>query len=305
MQDDSRERLAAMLAPHRQEHLLAFWDELDSPRRERLASQIAALDMPLLARLFGQAKKKDDSSDAKSLAERAEPCDALRLDGGGAGFSREEAIARGEESLRAGEVGLMLVAGGQGTRLGFPHPKGMFPIGPISGRTLFQMLFDQMRAAERRYGVVLPLYIMTSPATDEETRAYLASQSYFGASASQVTVFCQGVMPAVDASSGRLLLAEKDELFLAPDGHGGMLAAFEKSGALADAQSRGVQRLFYAQIDNPLVEPESAPQVVAEPALAQAAAPEPAPEPAGAVAEAAPAAQPAVEEKPAKAVATG
>lgn len=60
-----------------------------------------------------------------------------------------------------------------------------------------------------------------------------------------------------------------------------------------------------AQIDNPLVEPESAPQVAAEPALAQAAAPEPAPEPAGAVAEAAPAAQPAVEEKPAKAVATG
>jgi UDP-N-acetylglucosamine/UDP-N-acetylgalactosamine diphosphorylase len=248
----SQSQLAAKLAPFGQEHLLAFWDELNETQREQLARQIEALDLPFIARLAAQTDS-DEGHTAADMAARAAPCQALRLDGAGAPFTREQAIERGEASLKAGEVGLLLVAGGQGTRLGFPHPKGMFPLGPVSGRTLFQMLFDQARAAERRYRARLPLYIMTSPATDEETRSFLDSQNWFGLAPRQVNVFCQGVMPAIDAQSKELLLAEKHELFLAPDGHGGMLAAFQKSGSLADAQSRGVKHLFYAQIDNPLV----------------------------------------------------
>jgi UDP-N-acetylglucosamine/UDP-N-acetylgalactosamine diphosphorylase len=94
---------------------------------------------------------------------------------------------------------------------------------------------------------------MTSPATDRETRDYLQRQNHFGLAAEDVKVFCQGTMPAVDSQTGKLLLAAADSLFLSPDGHGGMLAALDRSGGLAHAKRRGIKQLFYCQIDNPLV----------------------------------------------------
>ena len=68
-----------------------------------------------------------------------------------------------------------------------------------------------------------------------------------------VRVFCQGTMPALD-HNGKILLAEKGEISLAPDGHGGMLAALADSGCLDHAEERGVEHLFYGQIDNPLIQ---------------------------------------------------
>jgi UDP-N-acetylglucosamine/UDP-N-acetylgalactosamine diphosphorylase len=145
-----------------------------------------------------------------------------------------------------------LVAGGQGSRLGFEHPKGMYPIGPISGASLFRILLEKILAVGRTYGVRVPLYLMTSPATDDETRSYLQQHECFGLDHDDVFVFCQGTMPAVDADTGRLLLADKGRLFQSPDGHGGMLAAMDRTGALKDMQRRGLRHLFYFQVDNPL-----------------------------------------------------
>jgi UDP-N-acetylglucosamine/UDP-N-acetylgalactosamine diphosphorylase len=149
-------------------------------------------------------------------------------------------------------VGVVLVAGGQGTRLGFEHPKGMFPIGPVSGASLFRIHFEKIRAAADRSGCSIPLYVMTSDATDDETRSYLAEHKQFGMPESDVIVFRQGAMPAVDAASGKLLLSEPGSLCLSPDGHGGMLAAMHRGGVLRDAARRGLRQLFYFQVDNAL-----------------------------------------------------
>ena len=146
------------------------------------------------------------------------------------------------------------MAGGQGTRLGFDHPKGMFPIGPLSGKTLFQIHVEKIVAAGRRYGVRIPLYLMTSPATHEETVAFFAAHDRFGLPAEDLIVFCQGTMPAVDAQTGRVLLEAPGRIAASPDGHGGMLAALDRSGALADIERRGIRHLFYFQVDNPLVD---------------------------------------------------
>ena len=169
-------------------------------------------------------------------------------------FSLAEARSRGREALAAGHLGVILVAGGQGTRLGFDHPKGMFPIGPVSGRTLFQIHIDKILATAQRHGVRIPLYLMTSPATHEETLHFLAAHDRFGMAAEDLRVFCQGTMPAVDAATGQVLLEAPDRLAVSPNGHGGMLAAFAESGAMADAQDRGIRQLFYFQVDNPLVD---------------------------------------------------
>ena len=131
------------------------------------------------------------------------------------------------------------MAGGQGSRLGFEHPKGMYPIGPLSERTLFEMHLGQARAVAQKYGASIPIYLMTSPATHKETVEFLDAHDRFGYPAEDLVVFCQGTMPAIDAESGKLLLASKDSLFLSPDGHGGTLAALASNGCLDDMQRRG------------------------------------------------------------------
>jgi len=148
---------------------------------------------------------------------------------------------------------MILAAGGQGTRLGFDHPKGLFPIAPLSGRTLFEMHVDRLRAVGKRYDVKIPLLVMTSPATDMETRHYFLRNRNFGLSPEELTIFCQGSMPAVDAVTGKILLAAKGEIALSPDGHGGLLAALGKHGLLNNAAHQGIDYFFYAQVDNPMV----------------------------------------------------
>jgi UDP-N-acetylglucosamine/UDP-N-acetylgalactosamine diphosphorylase len=234
-----------------QQHLLAFWNELDQARRKTLIDQIGAIDFELIERLFASGSSKVNWLE---LAKRAQPPQAFRLAESNAQFTADEARAAGVESLRRGEIGAVLVAGGQGTRLGFDHPKGMYAIGPVSQATLFQILLEKIVAVGRRYGVGVPLYLMTSDATHHETQTFLGEHQFFGLHAEDVRLFCQGAMPAVDATTGKILLAEPGNVALSPDGHGGMLAALVRAGCLADIGRRGVRHLFYFQVDNPLVE---------------------------------------------------
>jgi UDP-N-acetylglucosamine/UDP-N-acetylgalactosamine diphosphorylase len=255
-------QLLDRLRPHGQEHLLQFWDELSPAERKELTAQIESVDLAHVGKLHQEATAKSNTdaapkdsaeSSLAELAARAEPPPAVRLADQKTNLAQaERARKAGEQALSAGTVGVVLVAGGQGSRLGFEHPKGLFPIGPVSGATLFQILFQKILATQRKYGADVPLYLMTSPATHEETLAALDEVDRYGLSAKNVCVFCQGTMPTVDAATGRLLLEAKGKLFLSPDGHGGMLQALVRSGALLDMRRRGLTQLFYMQVDNPL-----------------------------------------------------
>lgn len=163
--------LLSKLRSFGQEHLLAFWDTLDEAQREKLTGQIAAIDFQRIQEALQTTKEGEDWA---TLARRAVGPPAIRSGRSDNRFSATEARQAGQAALGAGHCGVVLVAGGQGTRLGFDHPKGMFPIGPVSGATLFQILLEKVLASSRRYGVAIPLYLMTSPATHEETRKYLA-----------------------------------------------------------------------------------------------------------------------------------
>ncbi len=246
--------LKTRLAEHSQTHVLRWWDDLNSDQQTALVSQLEAIDFKSLEACLA-AKSEDESDTPAAKAQRATPpTEIVRLPNTPAELKAYQAAeASGHELLRAGRVGVILVAGGQGTRLGFPHPKGMFPVGPVSRSTLFQILAEQVLARSRDAGVTIPFYIMTSEATHAETVEYWQSQQYFGLDPNAVQFFQQGTMPAVDAESKRLLLAEPHRLCTSPDGHGGMLAALEKNGCLDDMRQRGVDRLFYHQVDNPTV----------------------------------------------------
>jgi UDP-N-acetylglucosamine/UDP-N-acetylgalactosamine diphosphorylase len=227
-----------------QEHLLAHASRLEEPARGHFLEQLAALDLDLIADLYRDAGQPADKVAPDEL--KAPPTVTLDVPGA----DRDQAVEIGRTAVNAGRVGVVLVAGGQGTRLGFDKPKGMFPLGPVAGTTFFEHFADQLHGWRRRSGRIVPWYIMTSPATDADTRAFFAEHDWFGLGAENVRLFQQGTLPAVDAASGRLLLSGPGELFASPNGHGGVIGALRDSGALGDMKRRGVDTLSYFQVDN-------------------------------------------------------
>lgn len=234
-----------------QEHLLQFEKELDAAQVEALHRQLESIDFEQLRQLTSDHA---EATDWGALAARAQQPPAVRLGREHPEWNQAAAIAAGEAALRTGKVGMILVAGGQGTRLGFDKPKGMFPVGPLSKRTLFQMHCDRLLAVMQRFGVSIPLLVMTSPATDQATRDYFTENERCGLNEDQLIIFCQGTMPAVDDQNGKVLLESKHSVALSPDGHGGLVEALHKNGCLDLTQQRGIEHFFYAQVDNPLVE---------------------------------------------------
>jgi UDP-N-acetylglucosamine/UDP-N-acetylgalactosamine diphosphorylase len=245
-----KSELESRLAPFGQSHVLRFWDELDPEAQDNLSEQIYDFDLEQLGQLFEQ---KESAARWDELAKKASVPPAITLANFADPKSYDAAWQTGAELLAQGKVAMIITAGGQGSRLGFDHPKGMFPIGPVSDVTLFQIFFEKVMARAHQFGSKVPIYIMTSPPTHEETIEFLEAENYFGMNSQDVKIFCQGTMPAVD-HDGKLLLSGKGEIFASPDGHGGALLALEKSGALDDMQRRGVEHVFYGQIDNPLVQ---------------------------------------------------
>ena len=173
--------------------------------------------------------------------------------GGGLGVSPDQAIEAGKAALDSGKVGVILVAGGQGSRLGFDRAKGIYPIGPVSEASLLQIHLEKAVALAQRHGKGVPVYLMTSPVTHDDQVIYLRDHHRFGMAEEDLVFFCQGTMPAVDAETGKLLLADKGNLFLSPDGHGGAVSALSRSGAFDHMKERGIESIFYLQVDNPLV----------------------------------------------------
>jgi len=233
-----------------QAHVLRFTEELDATGRKQLFTQLAGLDLENISDL---AETQVRHKQAIALPQRIEPAQAYpRQPRGDQKQLYADARRRGEELLRQGKVGAFLVAGGQGTRLGYDGPKGEFPVTPVKNRPLFQVFAEQLSAHSRDAGQPIAWYIMTSDANDAETRAFFAKNNHFGYDASNIYFFQQGMMPAF-SMDGRMLLAAKDSLALSPDGHGGSLRALDRSGALADMRERGIEHLSYFQVDNPLV----------------------------------------------------
>ena len=233
-----------------QQHLLDHLEQLDSAARQKLLQELGQVDWELIQRLYQQRHRQQE--DWASLAAEALPPQAVRYGEPWQGQVAEAVADRGREALAQGQVAVLIVAGGEGTRLGFPHPKGMFPVGPVSGASLYQILLEKVLARSQQAARAVPLLLMTSPSTDAPTRRFLEEHRWFGLDPEQVFLFTQGTMPAVDAATGQVLLREPDRLCSSPDGHGGMLAALVRSGGLQWLRQQGVKHLFYLQVDNPL-----------------------------------------------------
>jgi len=235
-----------------QEHIFRFWDELTEASRSNLIHQISEIDFDLLDELTNLAL--NDRGEAVT-DHKLEPADFITLK------ERESldkaAIKIGEENLKNGKVAAFLVAGGQGTRLGFDGPKGKYPVTPVQKKSLFQLHAEKLLAVGNKYDKVIPWYIMTSQTNYQQTTDFYKEKDYFGYDQADVFFLIQEMIPAIDRQ-GKLILDAKDHIFMNPNGHGGSLKALWKSGAITDMKQRGIDTLFYFQVDNvlnPLCDP--------------------------------------------------
>jgi UDP-N-acetylglucosamine/UDP-N-acetylgalactosamine diphosphorylase len=236
--------LLQQIRNYHQEEVLRFWDRLSESEQRGLVEQLQGLDLEELQQLYKQQKSYPVPSSDQIRPVPVQPMLSPDND-------RYRQI--GEEALCRAQVAALVVAGGQGTRLGFERPKGMFPVGPVSRKSLFQIHAEKVLALRRRYSASVPYLVMTSNATDAETRNYFQEMKFFGLPPDEVFFFCQGTMPALDLKSGKLLLEAPGQLFLGPDGHGGTLRALQRSGLLEMLRQRAIDTVFYFQVDNPLV----------------------------------------------------
>ena len=245
--------LADRLAAAGQEHLVGAVAAAPPDARPGLVREIADLDLDLVADLVRRFVRDGGAGADHGMGEIGPP-DAVPLgDDEGSRRRQAEAHARGIRALGAGEVALVLLAGGQGSRLGFEGPKGLYPFGPVTGRTLFAHHAARVAALRARHGAPLPLYVLTSPVNDEVTRRAFDEAGHWGLDPASVRFVVQGTLPAVDRQTGRILLDSPGHLALSPDGHGGLLMALRRAGSLDEMEAEGVRTFFTFQVDNPLV----------------------------------------------------
>lgn len=244
------QELAQALEQAGQGHLLGTWQDLDPAGQRSLHAALEDLNLDLIQTLAAQLKASPDvdggSFDPPVLfpLERTAEQDKQAVD----------AVALGESLLAESKVGFVLVAGGQGSRLGFDGPKGMVAVGPVSGLSLFGWHAARLAAAKKRFGTRVAWFVMTSSTNDEATRSFFAQQDSFGLGVENIHFFTQEMLPALD-KDGRIVRTSPTELFLAPNGHGGTLQALRSTGMLDRAASLGIEELSYFQVDNPLVRP--------------------------------------------------
>ncbi|XP_051134430.1 UDP-N-acetylglucosamine diphosphorylase 1-like isoform X2 [Andrographis paniculata] len=253
--------LLERLKDYGQEDVFACWNELSAEERHLLVKDIEALDLPRIDRII---RCSFQSQGIPKAAIEPVPESNVSTVENRTMEEREKWWKMGLKAILEGKLGVLLLSGGQGTRLGSSDPKGCFNIGLPSGKSLFQLQAErilrvQMLAAQSvnedaGSARVTPIhwYIMTSPFTDEATRKFFENHKYFGLEADQVTFFQQGTIPCV-SRDGRFIMETPYKVAKSPDGNGGVYLALKSSGLLEDMAMRGIKYLDCYGVDNALV----------------------------------------------------
>jgi len=234
-----------------QEHLFIGFNQLDAQSQFNLITQMEEVDWQEVARLIQSHVKTDQHFD---IPENIAPV-PYYPESPPPPLTKKysEAKSTGQTLISQGKVAAFTVAGGLGTRLGWPGPKGTYPATAIRKLPMFASMAEYLRKIQQKYGTPCRWYIMTSTLNDEATRTFFHKHGYFGLEPDSVTFFPQAMMPAIDPKTCRVLLESPSSLALSPNGHGGSLKALYTSGALEDMKQHGIEQISYTQIDNPMV----------------------------------------------------
>lgn len=235
------EEAKVKLAGAGQEHLLQYFDELDETQQAGLLNQIEALDLSLLDLI------KDG---VKEVAKgKLAPLGAVTLDE--IKEKKDTYKKKGLEAIKECQVGAVLLAGGQGTRLGLDKPKGMLNVGIHKELYLFEQLVNNLMEVVKEADAWVPLFVMTSEKNNADTVAFFKEKDYFGYNKDYVFFFVQEMAPSV-GYDGKILMEAKDRLSTSPNGNGGWFSSLVKAGLLDKINELGVKFLNVFAVDNVL-----------------------------------------------------
>ena len=229
------------LSPVGQEHLLEYYEELNGQEKKSLLQQIEELDISLLDLTKDGVKEVPKGKLAPLGALTLEEIDN----------KKEEFEAIGMEAIKACKVGAVLLAGGQGTRLGLDKPKGMLQIGVHRELFLFGQLINNLLEVVRKADAWIPLLIMTSEKNNEDTVSFFKEHDYFGYNKDYVFFFQQEMAPSV-SYDGKIYMEEKYKLSTSPNGNGGWFSSLVKAGLTEKLAKMGVEWLNIFSVDNVL-----------------------------------------------------
>ena len=256
-------KLKETLKHHNQEHLLEKIDSLSGTSLSDYLSQIHTIDFKLSHQLYQSFLKKDDKSkelfkesditDIKSYYKK----DKLTSD------QLHEFEKIGLDEIKNNRIALLILAGGQGSRLGFEKPKGMYNIKMPSGKSIFQYITERLLSIQnisRKDSSNLTskesavLLIMTSEENHKDTLTYFEQNNYFGYNKNDIIFFAQDTIPALDCE-GKVIRKSINEIFKNPNGNGGCLIALKTNNILQMLQERKVKYIQVISVDNPLSKP--------------------------------------------------
>lgn len=224
-----------------QGHLLAYFDELTGEEQVNLLDQIEKMDLTLLDLL-----KKDSKEVEKGILE---PLGAVTLEE--IQQEKEEYLQLGTKAIQAGKVGAVLLAGGQGTRLGLDKPKGMLNVGVNKELYLFEQLIHNLMQVVDQTGAWVPLFVMTSEKNNEDTVQFFKEKRFFGYNEEYVFFFVQQMAPSVNYE-GKIYMEDKGRISTSPNGNGGWFISMANAGLLKKVKELGVEWLNVFSVDNVL-----------------------------------------------------
>lgn len=239
-----KKEVMQILEKYHQEHLLNYANLLSKEQEKQLEEQIARIDFEQLNTLYKETQK-EKYIEEKNI-EYIHYTDKQKLT-----QERKKQLEKvGEEIIKKGSYAVITLAGGQGTRLGHKGPKGTYCLTTKNGtKYIFEIIVDTLKQAQKKYGVSIPWYIMTSKENHEETVKFLETQKYFGYPSNKVKFFVQGELPLVD-TQGKVMLDENKAIKEAADGNGGIYEAIAKSGFIEEMKTNNIEWIFISNIDN-------------------------------------------------------
>ena len=233
-----KNKISEMLNMLHQEQIVKHLQTLTEPEQYAMERQIESLDLSVLNAQENEEKRGTLAPLFASTLSEIEQ-------------NRERYTAAGLQAIRDGKVGAVLLAGGQGSRLGFDHPKGMFRIGIDRELYIFECLINNLLDVVKQADAWIPLFIMTSVENNKETQAFFEQHNYFGYSPDNVFFFVQEQLPTVD-TNGKLMLADNGVIKTAPNGNGGWYASMAKTGMLQIVRDAQIEWLNVFAVDNVL-----------------------------------------------------
>lgn len=235
------EEIKSILEDKGQTQLLRFYDELDEAGKAELLESISRIDLSLPDIL--------DNPELEQKRGTLEPLDAVRLSEIEA--NRESYENTGIEAIKQCKVGAILLAGGQGTRLGYDKPKGTFNVGLNKDLYIFECLINNLMDVVKKADAWIPIAVMTSDINNADTVAFFKEHDYFGYNKDYVFFFVQDMAPATDRD-GKIYLAGKSKPVMSPNGNGGWFTSFVNAGLREEFAKLGVEWLNVFAVDNVL-----------------------------------------------------